>query len=134
MLNDILIGSTYEEIKSFTFNDIKVYSQLTGDVNPIHTDDAFAHAKGFNGRICHGMLVASNISKILAVNFPGEGTIYLNQHLDFKSPAYPNNELKYMLKVVEADNEKRKYFIQTDVLDTNSREIVLTGNALVLVR
>jgi 3-hydroxybutyryl-CoA dehydratase len=133
-MKNLNVGSKYEELKIFTYNDIDTFSQLTGDENHIHLDDDFAKNKGFEGRICHGMLVSSYISKILAMDFPGTGTIYLNQFLSFKSPVYPNKQLKYCLTVKEANSEKRKYLIQTDVFHFDSGELALTGEALVLVR
>lgn len=133
-MNKLVVGTKYEEIKSFTNNDIDTFANLTGDQNQLHLNDDFAIKKGFEKRICHGMLVSSHISKILAMNFPGIGTIYLNQFISFKSPVYPDRQLKYCLTIKEADIEKRKYLIQTDVIHADSEELALTGEALVLVR
>jgi len=133
MIPDLSSGAGYHEYRSYSEADISSYANLSGDHNPIHLDDKIAMEKGFKRRICHGMLVVSNISKILAVNFPGPGTIYLQQSIDFKSPAYPGEKLKYSLTVLGSDPVKRKYQIQTDVFHDDG-EMVLTGEALVLVR
>ena len=133
-MNNLIVGTKYEELKSFTNNDIDTFANLTEDKNQIHINDKFAISKGFESRICHGMLVSSHISKILAMDFPGIGTIYLNQFLNFKSPVYPDKQLKYCLTIKEADFEKRKFLIQTDVIYVDSGELALTGEALVLVR
>ena len=133
-MENLNIGSKYEELKLFSTDDIDTFAKLTEDENQIHLDDDFAIKKGFEKRICHGMLVSSHISKILAMNFPGIGTIYLNQFLSFKSPVYPNRQLKYCMTIKEAEIEKRKYLIQTDVIHVDSEELALTGEALVLVR
>lgn len=33
------------------------YAQASGDLNPLHTDDAFAQSIGMDGVIAHGMLI-----------------------------------------------------------------------------
>ncbi len=97
-------------------------------------NDSAAKEMGFEKRICHGMLVASHISKILAVNFPGPGTIYLNQTLSFRSPIYPDVKLRFELTVVEANNEKRKYLISTEVKNAENSTDLIIGDALILLK
>jgi 3-hydroxybutyryl-CoA dehydratase len=127
-------NDSYEESKSFSEKEIDDFSKLTGDTNKIHLDDHYAQEKGFIGRICHGMLATSYISKILAVNFPGQGSIYLNQFVSFIAPVYPNKELIYRLTIKEAELEKQKYLIQTEVIQAEDNKLLVSGEALVLVR
>lgn len=134
MKDKISVKDNYWEFRIFTPEEIEAFAKISGDDNPIHMNDEIAKEKGFDSRICHGMLIASNISKILAVNYPGPGTIYLQQSINFKSPAYPGEKLKFVLSVLKADQKKGKYLIQTDVFHDNDGDLVLTGEALVLVR
>jgi len=65
---------------------VSAYAEATRDLNPVHSDEAFAKAHGFPGRIAHGMLVGGELSRIFASEFPGPGTIYVSQTMDFTAP------------------------------------------------
>ena len=68
-------------------DDVLTFAKITGDNNPIHVDEAWASGTKFNGRVIHGMLLASYISAVIATELPGPGTIILGQELRFIAPA-----------------------------------------------
>ncbi|MFL5730355.1 MAG: MaoC family dehydratase, partial [Cytophagaceae bacterium] len=70
-------GQVYTESFSFTQEEVVRFAELTGDHNPIHLDPAYAANTLFKKPIMHGILGASVFSKVLGMQFPGEGTIYL---------------------------------------------------------
>ena len=57
-------GDTFSISRVFTEKDMVLFADITRDYNPIHFDNRFTELKGFSGRICHGLLVASMISEI----------------------------------------------------------------------
>ena len=77
------IGEIYSEKLIIKSELIQKFADFSGDYNPIHFEDEAAIKRGFKGRIAHGMVAASHFSKIFANEFPGPGTIYLNQTLTF---------------------------------------------------
>lgn len=42
-----------------TLEDIEAFAELTGDTNPIHTDEAYAAESIYGGQIAHGALILS---------------------------------------------------------------------------
>lgn len=62
------------------------FAALTGDHNPIHVDDTFARRSVFGQRIAHGGILFGMISKVLATDMPGVGTVYLSQSINFRAP------------------------------------------------
>ena len=107
---------------------VRDFSELVGDKNPIHLDDEYAKNSIFGKRIVHGMLLSSFFSKIIATTYPGEGSIYLKQDLNFKNPCYINDEIEI---VVELDKkENNKYFLKTKIIRDNIE--IIDGNAIVL--
>ena len=107
---------------------VRDFSELVGDKNPIHLDDEYSKNSIFGKRIVHGMLLSSFFSKIIATNYPGEGSIYLKQDLNFKNPCYINDEIEI---VVELDKkENNKYFLKTKIIRDNIE--IIDGNAIVL--
>ena len=53
---------------------LDMFKELTGDINPLHTDEAFAIQHGFSGRVAYGMLTAALISSLGGCCFP-ESTV-----------------------------------------------------------
>ena len=106
------------------------FAEVSGDRNPIHINDEYALKTVFGGRIVHGMLMASFFSKIIANTYPGDGSIYLSQSLDFKNPCYINDEIIVTIKLLnEIDG---KYTIRTTIRRDDT--ILVCGEALVLKR
>jgi 3-hydroxybutyryl-CoA dehydratase len=116
-------------IKKVTEDDVKQFSIISGDINPIHLDDEYAKETRFGKRIAHGILVASHISALIANKLPGEGSIYLSQSLKFLSPVYLNDTIKTKVKVIEIEGKiytlECKCFNQEEV-------VVLEGTAKIL--
>lgn len=54
------LGEEFETAsRTITEADVVQFAQLSGDFNPLHTDEEFMKNGPFKGRIAHGMLLAS---------------------------------------------------------------------------
>jgi len=122
----------YEYEFSFTQEQILKYAELTGDHNPVHVDPGYASKTIFKKPIAHGMLSAGIISKMLGMDFPGEGSIYLKQELEFLRPVYPETAYTAQVKLVSTNKEKHIGTLETTILDSQSRKKVVRGTATVL--
>ena len=87
-MNSYFKGQKFVIKKSFSTEEVKMFSSLSGDNNPIHIDDKEAIKSGFPEKIVHGILAASIFSSIIANELPGPGSIYLSQNLNFKRPIF----------------------------------------------
>lgn len=67
---------------------------LSGDPNPLHTDDAFAAATGFGARISHGLLVAALTLPALGAVLGTPGFLCLTQSLKYHRPVALNDVLE----------------------------------------
>ena len=52
-------GDTFTVTRTFTEDLTRAFGALSRDFNPVHYDQRFTSAKGFDGLICHGLLVGS---------------------------------------------------------------------------
>lgn len=59
---------------------------VSGDPNPLHTDDAFAASTGFGSRITHGLLVASLTLPALGAVLGTPGFLCISQSLKYHRP------------------------------------------------
>ena len=79
----IQVNDTYTHKFSYSQQQVEEFARVTGDNNPVHTNAEFAATTMFKVPIMHGMLGAALFSKIFGTLFPGDGTIYLSQTLNF---------------------------------------------------
>ncbi len=124
------VGDIYSEKLTITELHIQKFADFSGDYNPVHFEDAAAIKQGFKGRIAHGMIAASHFSKIFANQFPGPGTIYLNQTFSFRAPVYINDQLVYKLEVLSKKNDKPIYTVKTEAFGEDG-QLRISGEAMI---
>ncbi len=126
------IGDQFTFTTQFNNEQIDEFAKVTGDLNPIHMNDSAARQAGFKSRIVHGMLVASSLSRVLATNLPGPGTIFKSQTLEFIKPVYPGDSL--MIQVVVRSVVESRVTLDTFVSDEMSHMVLISGTSLVIYR
>ena len=131
-IEDLTIGMESTMEKIVTLDDIKKFSEVSGDFNPVHLDEEFAKKTIFKGRIAHGFLTASFISTIIATELPGPGSVYLKQSLKFLAPVYINEKIIVKVRIIEINLEKKKVKLITECL--KNKTVVLTGEAEILLQ
>lgn len=123
------IGLEFNKSYKLTNEMIVGYAHVSLDKNPVHLDDEYAKTTIFKKRIAHGMLLGGLISSILGNDFPGNGTIYLNQNLNFKKPVFLNDTIDILIKVIEI-NPKGWLTLETNCYSKGN--LVIEGDALVI--
>ena len=93
------VGDTAALTVTVSDEMVRRFSELTGDRNPVHLDDAFAQRTRFGQRIAHGMIAASQISAVIGNTLPGPGAIYLSQTLQFLAPVFIGDTVKTTVTV-----------------------------------
>jgi len=126
------IDQSYEVRFSFSQEDVEAFARISGDHNPLHLDAEFAAGTTFKRPIMHGMLAATVFSKVLGMEFPGLGSVYLSQTLEFLRPMYVDTEYKATFKVLDIHPKKQKARIETHVYTTDRGKITLRGEAEVM--
>ncbi|MCE1181874.1 MAG: MaoC family dehydratase N-terminal domain-containing protein, partial [Rhodocyclales bacterium] len=86
VFDEINIGRSASLTRTLAPEDVKLFAVLTGDVNPALVDPEYAHSGLFREVIAHGMWSGSLISTVLGTQFPGPGTILVDQSLHFARP------------------------------------------------
>lgn len=130
MSEKLHLNQTFSTNFSFSQQDVADFARVTGDNNPVHLDEEFASKTIFKTRIMHGMLGACVFSKVFGTLFPGEGTIYLSQSVNFLKPMYVDIIYEAHFEVMEI-LEKNRARISTTIL-TNEGKKVVVGEAVVM--
>jgi 3-hydroxybutyryl-CoA dehydratase len=111
-------------------DDVQRFAEIVGDLNPIHLDPEYAANSFFKKRIVHGAFLAGLISKVLGMDFPGQGTVYISQNSIFKRPVYVDTTVSVEVKVKQVIEAKRRLVLDTNVFNSNG-EVCVAGSATV---
>jgi acyl dehydratase len=125
-------GDTVRWRHAVTAEEVDSFARLSGDVNPIHLDDAFGRQHGFRGRVVHGALMSAFISRILGTQLPGPGCLWLSQTMRFTRPVYVAEPIEVAVSVVHKSESLRTLVLETTVKDLRG-ETLLVGEAKVSV-
>jgi len=121
--------------QKYTFSEVvddklvRGFADVTGDHNPIHVDDEFAKKTKFGQRIAHGGILFGIISRALAMEMPGPGTVYLSQLVDFRAPVFIND--KVTLEATIAELLPKNGAKITTVIKKQTGQVVMDGEATV---
>lgn len=125
------VGDTATRTKAFSAEEVKLFSEISTDTNPIHLDESVAAESIFKQRVVHGMLVGSLFSGIIGCELPGTGTIYLNQSLNFKAPVPLDEPITATVEITNV-REKRNIVTLKTVATDSQGKVVIEGEAVVL--
>jgi len=137
-LEDVSAGLRIEsERRVVTAADIDAFVELSGDRNPLHTEDAYARDAGFAGRIAHGLLVLSIESGLASEADDWAIGTYLEETRRFVEPVLPGDEIHSVSEVTEVRRSRSKPdrgIVTLRVETRNQRdEVVLDGTDVIMV-
>lgn len=75
------------------------FQQCSGDLNPLHTQEAFAKSKGFPECVMYGNVLNGFVSYFIGMLLPTPDVIIHSQDIIFKNPVFLNDELDFTAKV-----------------------------------
>jgi acyl dehydratase len=124
------VGTRASRTRAITERDIELFTELTGDRNPLHYDADAAAASRFGGIIVQGGVTSGLLNAVVAEDLPGPGTVFLHVDWDFKAPVRPGDEITAEVEVLEAREDKPLTKLRTTIVNQEGR-VVLDGSALV---
>lgn len=81
--DEIAIGDSASLTKTLTYDEIRLFSAMSGDVNPSMVDQTFAESDDIHQTVGRAMWAGALISHILGRQLPGPGTQFIGQTLQF---------------------------------------------------
>ena len=123
-IEDFQPGQRASFRKTFTDEDVRLFIEITGDSNPLHTDEAFAASSRFGRRIVHGMLAASLFSTMVGMLLPGTGAIYRSQTLRFLLPVYVGDTVTAHFVVRSVDRARHRLEIDAWIENEAGQHVI----------
>jgi len=127
-IDELKIGEFAELSRTITEKAVEDFARVTGDTNPVHTDQAYAEKTIFKGRIAHGVFSLGIFSTIFGNILPGYGSIYLSQEVRFLAPVKIGDTITARVEVLELILEKNRVKFKTTCTNQDGK-VVVDGTA-----
>jgi len=109
------VGDTARRTRKITTRDIELFTELTGDRNPLHYDEAAARASRFGEIIVQGGITSAILNAVVAEDLPGPGTVFLEVAWKFTAPVRPGDTITGEVEVTAARADKPITHLTTTV-------------------
>ena len=110
--------------------DIELFTEMTGDRNPLHYDEQLATASRFGGIIVQGGVTSGLLNALVAEDLPGPGSVFLRVDWSFKAPVRPGDQITAEVEILEMRDDKPIFTLRTTITNQDGT-VVLDGTALV---
>ena len=124
------VGATAQRTRLVTSRDIELFTEITGDRNPLHYDEAAAEASRFGGLIVQGGVTSGLLNAVVAEDLPGPGSVFLHVDWSFRAPVRPGDSITAEVEVLEVRPDKPISKLRTTITNQDGT-VVLDGEALV---
>ena len=110
--------------------DIELFTQMTGDRNPLHYDEELAKRTRFGALIVQGGVTSGLLNAVVAADLPGPGTVFLETKWKFLAPTKQGDTITAEVEVLEARADKPITKLRTTITNQDGT-VVLDGTAVV---
>lgn len=126
-IEDFSIGQTFLFSVTVEESDVENFAKLSGDVNPLHMDDSFAQKRGYEGRVVHGILLSSYLSRLVGVHFPGRHAVLHSININFLSPAYIGDTINIECAVKQISLGTQTLILKVVLKNIERENVLLRG-------
>lgn len=123
------VGQRATRRRTVTSRDIELFTEMTGDRNPLHYDAAAAERSRFGGIIVQGGVTSGILNAVVAEELPGPGSVFLEARWRFEAPVRPGDEIVGSVEVTEVRDDKPITHLDT-VVTLADGTVVLSGSAV----
>jgi acyl dehydratase len=123
-------GASARRIRTVTHRDIELFTEMTGDRNPIHYENEVASRSRFAGIVVQGGVTTGLLNALVAEQLPGPGSVFLEVSWRFLAPVRPGDVITAEATVTDAREDKPVTALATRITNQDG-VVVLDGSAVV---
>jgi acyl dehydratase len=123
------VGQTARRSRIVTERDIELFTEISGDRNPLHYDEAAARQTRFGEIVVQGGVTTAILNAVVAEDLPGPGTVFLQVNWRFLAPVRPGDTITGEVEVTEVREDKPITKLVTRVTRDDGT-LVLDGDAV----
>lgn len=124
------VGEVARRTREVTARDIELFTELTGDRNPVHYDTELAARSRFGGIVVQGGVTSGLLNALVAEQLPGPGSVFLHVDWSFKAPVRPGDVITAEVRVLEVREDKPVSTLASTITNQDG-VVVLDGTAVV---
>ena len=124
-----VVGQTASRTRVVTTRDIEMFTEMTGDRNPLHYDAELAAQTRMGGIVVQGGVTSGILNAVAAEDLPGPGTVFLEVRWSFKAPVRPGDTITGEVVVQKVREDKPITELATRVVRADGT-VVLDGTAV----
>lgn len=122
------VGAHAERNKTMGLRDIELFTEMTGDRNPLHYDEELARKSMFSGLIVQGGVTTGLLNAIVAEDLPGPGSVFLGMELKFSKAVYVGDTATARVEVKSVREDKPICTLEVSVTNQHG-DVCLSGTA-----
>jgi acyl dehydratase len=122
------VGAVAERSRTTSVRDVEMFTEMTGDRNPLHYDEALAASTPFGGLIVQGGVTSGLLNAVVAEDIPGPGTVFLGVEWRFVKAVKVGETITARVEVVSVRPDKPICTLNTRVVNADGEDC-LTGTA-----
>jgi acyl dehydratase len=123
------VGQTARRSRAITTRDIELFTEISGDRNPLHYDEAAARATRMGGIVVQGGVMTAILNAVVAEDLPGPGTVFMQVNWSFKAPVRPGDTITGEVRITKVRDDKPVTELETRVMLADGT-VVLDGTAV----
>jgi acyl dehydratase len=123
------VGERAERTRQVTHDDIRRFTEISGDRNPLHYNEAVAGSSRFGEIIVQGGVTSAILNAVVAEELLGPGTVFLHVDWSFTAPVRPGDAITGTVEVLEVRDDKPITRLRTTVARDDG-VVALEGTAL----
>lgn len=123
------IGQKARRSRIVTSQDIELFTEISGDRNPLHYDKEIAKNTKFGGIVVQGGVTSAILNAIVAEDLPGPGTVFLEVRWKFKAPVRPGDVITAEVEITKVREDKPITELITRVMLADET-VVIEGTAV----
>ncbi|MCZ6808454.1 MAG: MaoC family dehydratase [Proteobacteria bacterium] len=123
------IGQKAQRSRTVKPRDIELFTEISGDRNPLHYDEAIAKGTSFGEIVIQGGITSAILNAVVAEDLPGPGTVFLQINWSFKAPVRPGDTITGKVEVSKVRQDKPITELRTEVVRDDGT-VVLDGDAV----
>lgn len=139
-----------EKYNEYSFDEIKIglkktfqvtitesmendFVKLSGNYNPLASNEEYAATTTFKKRICPGMFTAIFFSRLVGMYLPGKHALLFSQSLNFPNVCYIGDTITVEGEVIDKSVAFKMITLNTVITNQIGKKLVY-GKARVIVR
>jgi acyl dehydratase len=123
-------GDSASRSRTISSRDIELFTELSGDQNPLHYDADLAGRSRFGGIVVQGGVTSGLLNAVVAEDLPGPGSVFLSVDWRFRAPVRPGDVITARVEVTSVREDKPVTGLATTVTNQDG-VVVLEGTAVV---